>query len=322
MSGWSPEIRRRALLGLAVLAGLTFATPAYASTSEAVYVASNSNSTIAQFTIGPGGALTAGTPASVPTVDTPASVPPTVGGSDGIATSPNGLYVYMVNGSMSGAGGVSQFTVGAGGTLSPDTPLSVNGGDVPWAIAVSPDGQYAYAANSDDGSIFQYTIGAGGELTQDSGATVYAWEVPDAIAISPNGQDAYVANDVGSANSANGISQYTIGVGGMLTPDSPATAASADNPSALVVSPNGQYVYVADYGRRALARRHPNGRGGRGSSRAHDLRERRLRLRRKHQRVDELIEPADSIGRGDFAIHRRCRRRAFPGPGSDCCSGR
>jgi 6-phosphogluconolactonase len=52
---------------------------------------------------------------------------------------------------------------------------------------------------------------------------------------------AYVANQY-----ANTISQYTIGVDGVLTPMSPAAVMTGDVPESITVDPSGKYAYVAN----------------------------------------------------------------------------
>ena len=80
--------------------------------------------------------------------------------------SPNGKNVYVTN--LPRAlfpSTVSQFNVGAGGTLTPKSPATVmNAGDVGLGLAVSPNGQSVYVANNDSNSISQYNVGSGGRL--------------------------------------------------------------------------------------------------------------------------------------------------------------
>ena len=138
--------------------------------------------------------------------------------------SPNGQYVYVVNYGTDGSGGISQYTVGAGGALQPMSTPTVAAGNGPWAVAVSPNGQYVYVTNyatGASGGISQYTVGAGGALQPMSTPTVTAGNGPWAVAVSPNGQYVYVTNV--ATDGSGGISQYTVGAGGALQPMSTPT---------------------------------------------------------------------------------------------------
>ena len=92
--------------------------------------------------------------------------------------------------------------------------------------------------------------------------TVASGNGPTGIAVSPNGQFVYVANY--NTDGTGGISQYTVGPGGALTPMATPTVAAGHNPEGITVSPNGQYAYVAnnrrDWVRWGVA---VHGRGGR-----------------------------------------------------------
>ena len=160
------------------------------------------------------------------------------------AASAAGLSAYVPNWDLGGSGGVSQFTVGAGGPLQPMSTPTIAAGDGPWAVAVSPNGQYVYVAN-DDGGISQYSVGAGGALAPMATPTVAAGYNPYGVAVSPNGQYVYVANY--GTDGSGGISQYTVGAGGALAPMSPPAVDAGESPRAVAVSPNGQYVYVVNY---------------------------------------------------------------------------
>ena len=66
---------------------------------------------------------------------------------------------------------ISQFEVVAGGLLAPMSPATVAAGAEPFMLAVSPDGESVYVANSSTAdSVSQYDVGAGGELSPKSPA--------------------------------------------------------------------------------------------------------------------------------------------------------
>ncbi len=133
---------------------------------RSVYVANSADGTIAQYDVAPGGALSPKSPAIVTVgarflavtpdgrnvyassgssvrhlavgpggalveVDAAAAGP----AADGLAVSPDGRSLYVAN---AGHDDVSQYDLGAGGTLVPKSPARVLAGRVPEGLAVSP----------------------------------------------------------------------------------------------------------------------------------------------------------------------------------------
>ncbi len=153
-------------------------------------------------------------------------------------------YAYVVNQyTTNGHQGISQYTVGANGALTPMATPTVDCGTTPECIVAHPSGKYVYVANTLDGipgTISQYTVGTDGSLTPMTTPKVAAGTYPLSITVDPTGKFAYVANN----QSAN-ISQYTIGTDGSLTPML-LLAAAANYPDQVVVHPSGKYAYLAD----------------------------------------------------------------------------
>ncbi len=154
-------------------------------------------------------------------------------------------FAYVAN---SGDGTVSQYTIGMDGTLSAITPSTVAAGSGPYSVTVDPSGKYAYVANEYDNTVSQYTIGADGSLTSMATATVAAGTNPWSVTVDPKGPYVYVADSNASLSGTgvSGISQYTIGSNGALTPMSPAIVAAGNVPYVVTVDPTGKYVYVAN----------------------------------------------------------------------------
>jgi DNA-binding beta-propeller fold protein YncE len=91
---------------------------------RSVYVTNNVQGTILQYDVGPGGALSPKSPATVAGGLTP----------DGVAVSPDGSSVYVAD----AYGSVSQYDVGPGGALRPKSPFRVAAGRGSIGVAVSP----------------------------------------------------------------------------------------------------------------------------------------------------------------------------------------
>ena len=84
-------------------------------------------------------------------------------GSDGgkspsVTVDPSGRYVYVAN---FNSNSVSQYTIGAYGSLtSMTTPTAATGAN-PYFVTVDPSGRYVYVPNFNGDTVSQYTIGRG-----------------------------------------------------------------------------------------------------------------------------------------------------------------
>jgi len=151
-------------------------------------------------------------------------------GSDAVVVSPDGKNVYMVEGNS-----ISEFARSPDGSLTelpaPNdcTAASVTGCTTatgvtyPTAIAISPDGKNVYVVGVDTGdvgNIAEFTRSSNGSLTQ-----------------------------LASPNSCIGETRPA----GVPTSVCPTTGHGLSNPAAVVVSPDGANVYVADESGNAVA---------------------------------------------------------------------
>jgi DNA-binding beta-propeller fold protein YncE len=224
-----------------VAAGANPIGVAVSPNGRSVYVANfiggNLGGTVSQYDIGSGGELTPKSPATVFADSNPC----------GVAVSPDGHSVYVTNYRTESQGTVSQYNVGAGGALSRKSPGSVITGGAACSVAVSPDGKSVYVANN-AGSVSQYDVGPGGALSPKSPPAVTDGMGPFGVAVSPDGRSVYVTNFPRGSVSPSTVSQFDVGVGGTLTPKSPATVAAGISPEGVAVSPDGHNVYVANNG--------------------------------------------------------------------------
>jgi 6-phosphogluconolactonase (cycloisomerase 2 family) len=172
-------------------------------------------------------------------------------GPSAIIADPGGRFVYVSN---SGDGTISQYSVGATGSLTALSPafVSVSGQFFPpvgLSLSVDPKSRFLYAVvlphdpPGTAASIAQYAISSDGTLTPLAPAYV---SVPSSIvgplAIDPNGQYAYAA---GWSSAPGGqVSQYAIGSDGMLSPLTPATVAASQTAIGVAVAPSDQTAYV------------------------------------------------------------------------------
>lgn len=156
-------------------------------------------------------------------------------------------YSYVVNAHFNLVnnnwdGSISQYMIGADGSLTTMTPATAAVGTLADSVTVDPTGKYAYVTRGTDGNISQYAIGVDGSLTAMTPATVVAEVGAQGIVVDPSGKFAYVANSSASSS----ISQYTIGADGSLTAMTPATVATGPQATYVTIDPTGKYAYVAN----------------------------------------------------------------------------
>jgi 6-phosphogluconolactonase len=102
---------------------------------------------------------------------------------------------------------------------------------------VSP--KFVYAANQNSHDVSTYTVDASGSLTA-IGAPIGVGKYPEAIALLPSGTALFVANHGSNSVSGFKVDPET----GVLTSTGPAIATAATGPTAILVHPGGDFIYV------------------------------------------------------------------------------
>jgi 6-phosphogluconolactonase len=163
-----------------------------------------------------------------------------------------GQFVFVANPyDNSAAGSVAAFTIApTTGVLAPASGSPYVSPELqPFGLAVDPNGQFLYVANSQSASVSTYGIGTGGVLTPDiSGtgspaSTGAVTNQPFSLVIDPAGPYLYV----GSADSIpsgviEGFSLTAGALGGLSASPYPAGA----TPYGIAVDSTDTYVYVAN----------------------------------------------------------------------------
>ena len=151
--------------------------------------------------------------------------------------------VYVSNKPISGDGSLAAFNGGEDGLLTTlsGSPLPI--GDDPNGVAVSPDARHVYVADTGDDAIQGFEIGTDGALS-DIGATPDGGNQPTGLGFTPDGEF-LLATNRDSTDAAPSISVFSVASNGALTlvPSSPVSIGIYD-PRAVVVSPDGRFVYV------------------------------------------------------------------------------
>jgi YVTN family beta-propeller protein len=123
-------------------------------------------------------------------------------------------------------------------------------GAQPSAMVMTPDGKLLFVANSSDNTVGVYTVNSDQTL-KAAGSAIPVGQNPVGIAIDPSGKFLFVANQgTFSVNTSGTISVFTVS-SLQQAPGSPfATEVPSDitstGPSALVTSPAGNFLYVAN----------------------------------------------------------------------------
>ena len=216
-------------------------------TSQYAYVTLQQKGILNQYTIGADGKLSALTPPTVSSDTINASNAPV-----SIAIDPSGKWAYVADG---GSNTVSQYAVGADGTLSALTPFLVSTGGKTGSgtatdvkIASTSSGEYVYVANYFDGTVAQFKIGADGTLSALSPLLVTAGTYALTIAVHPTGKFAYVAmmNSSDATAAIAVVAQFTIdqSTGKLLAMTPPTVSAGGAGAASITVEASGKYAYA------------------------------------------------------------------------------
>ena len=196
--------------------------------------------TLSQYAIGADGRLA---PLATPTVA--AGINPFA-----ITADSTHKYLYVANYQYAAPildGTISQYRIGADGSLTPLTPASVTVLRGPNSVVANPAGPYAYEANYNDNAVSQFNIGAGGGLVPMMMPTVMGGLIgPSSIALNPSGTVAYVTNFT-LGNGPGSVMEYVVQANGSLaTNPMSASVLTGNNPNYALVDPSGKYLYVVN----------------------------------------------------------------------------
>ncbi len=190
--------------------------------AEVLYATNNGSANVSRFTVQADGTLSAA-------INTAAGTSPI-----GIATTPNGRYVYVANG---GANTISQYSTDDAGALTPLATATIAQTN-PYSMASTPDGRFVYVSSYSGNTLVQYSVGATGQLTQIG--TVTTGTGPGLVRVTPDGKYVYVSNWTGASLSSYTVNQDT----GVLTSLAATAATLGTGPRGLAITPDGQYLYA------------------------------------------------------------------------------
>ena len=219
--------------------------------SQFLYVANSGSDDVTVLKIGTGGVLTNVAQKEGRTKPVSAGVSSPIA----LAVAPNGRFLYVAT---STSNMVTAFQVDSSGVLTlipearPGTnPLS-SGGTGITGLALSPNGQFLYVTNGTSHNVTAFKVESSGLLTlippTGSNPILTGGTSPNGIVVAADGAHLYVANGGGT------VSTFSIGSDGFLTlvpaggaAQNPVPApATGLTPVSLAISPDGQFLYVAN----------------------------------------------------------------------------
>jgi len=113
---------------------------------------------------------------------------------------------------------------------------TIDVGNLPIGVAVSPDGSKVYVTNIDSNTVSVIDTATNGVTSIAVGSR------PEGVAVTPNGSKVYVANQISSAVPG------TVSVIDTTTNTVIASPSVGVLPEGLAVTPDGSKVYVANFG--------------------------------------------------------------------------
>jgi 6-phosphogluconolactonase (cycloisomerase 2 family) len=158
-------------------------------------------------------------------------------------------YVYVTNVNTSGYDELFLYSIDPDdGTLVAQNTSTESTGEDPYDIALSPDHNYLYVANSVSNTQSMYAIDHWtGGLTPLTPSTVAQGSTPYGTVIHPNGMAAYSAN--GGDAGPGTIAQFDRNPDtGLLTAMSSPTVTMGDNAWFVALVGGGEYLYATQFG--------------------------------------------------------------------------
>ena len=206
------------LTPLATPNGLPYAIVAHPSL-DVVYVAHQSNFAVSTYSVNPAtGALTI-----------QQNLTNVIGGANQMVLDAAGRFAYVVD----TTGGLCTFTINSvSGLLTKVGCTSVNGG-ASYALAVHPNGLYAYVTvSSSSNNVAVFSINQSTGALTAAGSPFSVGNNPRGVAVSPGGNYLYVTN-----YSDNSVSAFSIGGGGSTLTSLGATVPTGTTPQGIAITP-------------------------------------------------------------------------------------
>ena len=227
--------------------GVSPVSEAVSTDYKHLYVANKGDSTLVEFSIASGGALTAVTTTNLSAEgNTPVAI--TMNAAGNLLYVAN-LYQPGCSATSPCGGALAVFPVGTDGSLG---AAVANGSLGYWPVGINPtavnalaDGDAAYVATYNPaaglGYLYGFAATTGGALTTLPGSPFNAGVKPVGIASDPVNRFVYVTDF-----SQNELIAYSIIDNGVLHPLINGPFKTGNQPSSIVIDPRGKFIYVSN----------------------------------------------------------------------------
>jgi YVTN family beta-propeller protein len=155
------------------------------------------------------------------------------GAPKGIAVSPTGDQVYVLDGPATGNGVLVVYSKSADNQFSQIAKLWTQA--APYAIAVSPTGDYIFVTNRNSNSVSVFARGVGGAFSAVN--NIFVGSNPEGIAVSPDGETVFVCNN--SSKNISIISTKTLSVTDTLP--------IQGKPIRIAITRSSDYVFITTW---------------------------------------------------------------------------
>ncbi len=157
-----------------------------------------------------------------------------------IAITPDGRFAYVVNGgNATEPGGVSVIETATNTVVGVPGGREIAVGARPAAIAITPDGRFAYVVNGDSNGVSVIDTATNEVKTIGASTEVPVGVQPRGIAITPDGRFAYVVN-----RSSESVSVIDIATDQVLPLDGSRQIPVGNIPRSIAITPDGRFAYV------------------------------------------------------------------------------
>lgn len=162
-----------------------------------------------------------------------------------VSVHPSGRYLLTANW---GSGSIAVHPLAADGTPGPATDVVANPKRHAHMMVTDPTGRWVLAVHLGAGAVFTYHLDLeSGRLRQQSQMPLHPGAGPRHLAFHPRGTTVFVVNELGSTVTACGYDPHSGRLQpGETVPTVPAATPADNYPSAVLVSPDGRFVYVAN----------------------------------------------------------------------------
>ncbi len=158
---------------------------------------------------------------------------------------PSGKYLYAAN---AGENDISLFDIVPSGPLQEQTPRTV-AGTSPTLLSMDSGGKFLYVANSGSQNISVFSISStDGSLTQLPGSPFQVGISPLNMKLAPSGNFLYVTGASPQAGTPGYIEVLSVNTSATPPLAFVAITQPGASPYGLAISPNGSYLYTANFG--------------------------------------------------------------------------